>query len=86
MFGDTERSSKVRLVQKDPVYAAMIEQLDSAIGRVLEAVETNGLADNTVVVFMSDNGGPFTAEGQHTSMRLCAEGKAGLTRAVFVNH
>ncbi|MDB6029345.1 MAG: Sulfatase, partial [Verrucomicrobiales bacterium] len=62
-----EGDSKVRLVQNHAPYAAMVEQLDSAIGRVLAALETNGIADRTVVVFMSDNGGLATAEGHPTS-------------------
>jgi arylsulfatase A-like enzyme len=62
-----ERNSQVRLVQNNPVYAAMLEQLDSAIGRVLHALETNGIADRTIVVFFSDNGGLSTAEGHVTS-------------------
>ena len=40
-------------------YAAMIHRLDTAIGRVLKALDDNGLADNTVVVFTSDNGATF---------------------------
>ena len=39
------------------VYAAMIRSLDRNIGDVLDAVEANGLADDTVIVFTSDNGG-----------------------------
>jgi len=62
-----ERDCKVRLVQNHAAYAAMLEQLDSAIGRVIEALETNGLAQRTIVVFMSDNGGLATAEGHPTS-------------------
>jgi arylsulfatase A-like enzyme len=62
-----ERESDVRLVQNEPVYAAMLEQLDSAIGRVLAALDRNGLGEKTVVVFMSDNGGLATAEGHPTS-------------------
>ena len=38
------------------IYAAMVEQMDVGIGRVLEALETLGLEDNTLVVFTSDNG------------------------------
>lgn len=39
------------------VYAAMVEELDTAIGRVLQAIHDTGREDNTVVMFMSDNGG-----------------------------
>lgn len=62
-----ERDSKVRFVQNRADYAAMLEQFDNAIGRVLKALETSGVADRTIVVFMSDNGGLATAEGHPTS-------------------
>ncbi|GAG34107.1 unnamed protein product, partial [marine sediment metagenome] len=39
------------------VYAAMIESLDDAVGRILETLEGLDIADNTVVIFTSDNGG-----------------------------
>lgn len=39
------------------VYAAMIDRLDQGIGRMLAAVEKAGIVDNTLIVFMSDNGG-----------------------------
>ena len=39
------------------VYAAMIDRLDQGIGRILDKVEQAGIADNTLIVFMSDNGG-----------------------------
>lgn len=70
-----ERERQVRLVQNNPVYAAMLEQLDSAIGRVLIAVEKNGLTDNTIIVFMSDNGGLSTSEGMPTSNTPLRAGK-----------
>jgi len=65
-FGQ-ERTRKVRQVQNNAVYAAMLEQLDSGIGRVLEAVHRNGLDEKTIIVFLSDNGGLSTSEGTPTS-------------------
>ena len=41
----------------NPAYAAMVETTDSNIGRLLEIVKELGLAQNTMVVFTSDNGG-----------------------------
>ena len=39
------------------VYSAMIVALDRGVGRVLDALERHGLAENTLVIFTSDNGG-----------------------------
>jgi len=39
------------------VYAAMIEHVDRSVGDIMDAVEEMGLADNTVFIFYSDNGG-----------------------------
>ena len=74
----TERQQRVRLVQNDPAYAAMLEQLDTAIGRVLTALEQTGIVDRTVVVFTSDNGGLSTAEGHPTSNSPLRAGKGWL--------
>lgn len=41
----------------DGAYVAMLEDLDSEVGRLLASVDEAGLAKNTVVVFVSDNGG-----------------------------
>lgn len=64
-----------RLLQSDPVYAAMVENLDWNIGRLLQAVAEQRIADNTVVIFTSDNGGLATAEGSPTCNAPLAEGK-----------
>lgn len=42
----------------DRVYAAMIVALDRAVGTVLRSLKDNGLEDNTIVIFASDNGAP----------------------------
>ena len=56
-----------RTVQQHAVYAAMIEAMDQAVGKVLDALERDGVADDTVVIFTSDNGGLSTSEGSPTS-------------------
>jgi arylsulfatase A-like enzyme len=61
-FGQ-ERARKVRLVQDHAVYAGMVEAMDQAVGKVLQALQDAGVADNTIVVFTSDNGGLSTSEG-----------------------
>ena len=39
------------------IYLAMVDSLDQNIGRVLDALDESSLADNTVIFFLSDNGG-----------------------------
>lgn len=53
---DYEALSHIEL-HRERVYAAMIRSLDRGVGRVLDALEAQGLAENTLVVFTSDNGG-----------------------------
>jgi arylsulfatase A-like enzyme len=43
-------------------YRRMIQEMDLQIGRVLEALQTNGLTENTIVIFTSDNGGERFAD------------------------
>ena len=69
------RRIRRRLVQSDPVYAAMIESLDENVGRLLAVLEQTGEAENTMVIFTSDNGGLATAEGSPTCNAPLAEGK-----------
>ncbi|MCA9219250.1 MAG: sulfatase, partial [Planctomycetales bacterium] len=72
-FGDEEQvwpnagDRKVRISQRHAVYAAMVETMDTAVGRVLDKLHEMKLDDNTIVCFMSDNGGLSTSEGSPTS-------------------
>jgi len=43
-------------------YQRMIERMDMQIGRVLQALDANGLTENTIVIFTSDNGGERFAD------------------------
>lgn len=43
--------------QHNPLYAAMVKSLDDGVGRLLAAVDEAGIADRTIIVFFSDNGG-----------------------------
>jgi len=52
--------------QSNPVYAAMVESMDDAVGRVLKKLDDLKLSDNTLVIFTSDNGGLATTEGGPT--------------------
>jgi arylsulfatase A-like enzyme len=56
-----------RTIQEHAIYAGMVEAMDSAVGKVMQAVENNGLKENTIVIFFSDNGGLSTSEGSPTS-------------------
>ncbi len=73
-----EGDNKVRLNQCLPVYAALVETMDQAVGKVLASLKANGLDKNTIIVFMSDNGGLATAEGQPTSNLPLRAGKGWL--------
>ena len=48
----------------NPTYAAMIESLDENVGRLMKSLEKRGLAENTLVLFTSDNGGVWTTSKQ----------------------
>ncbi len=73
-----EREREVRLVQEHAVYAGMVEAMDQAVGTVLDALDRLGLATNTAVFFMSDNGGLSTSEGHPTSNLPLRAGKGWL--------
>jgi arylsulfatase A-like enzyme len=74
----TNDPRKVRVVQNHAVYAAMVESMDAAVGRVLAKLDEQGLAGNTVVCFTSDNGGLSTSEGSPTSNLPFRGGKGWL--------
>jgi len=79
---------KHRVIQSHATYAGMVEKMDDAVGVLLQALEDAGQADNTMVVFTSDNGGLSTSEGSPTSNLPLKTGKGwmydGGTREPFI--
>jgi arylsulfatase A-like enzyme len=79
----------------DVVYAAMVEAIDQNVGRVLDRLDELGLADNTLLIFTSDNGGlhveevpAFAAHTPPTDNGILRAGKGylyeGGTRVPFI--
>jgi len=68
----------------DPVYAAETEQLDISLGRIMACLDSLGIANNTLLIFTSDNGGSL----KYTSNGILRGGKGGFyeggIRAPFV--
>lgn len=73
-----EGERKERLIQDHAVYAGMVEAMDEAVGRVMTSLEDAGVANNTYIFFMSDNGGLSTSEGHPTSNVPLRAGKGWL--------
>ena len=57
------------------IFAAMLSNLDDSVGEILKAVEDNGLEEDTIIVFLSDNGGPTR---ELTSSNLPLKGEKGM--------
>jgi len=70
-----DRGQEVRQTQDNPLYAGMMESLDDAVGIVLDALQTTGQAENTVVIFTSDNGGVSSGDGYATGCLPLRGGK-----------
>lgn len=69
---------KERIIQSNPVYAAMIWSVDENIGRLIGMLEELDIEENTVIIFTSDNGGLSTSEGSPTSNSPLRAGKGWL--------
>lgn len=57
----------IRQVQDNPIYGGLVETMDDAVGEVLKALDEMGLAENTIVIFTSDNGGVSAGDAFATS-------------------
>ena len=70
-----ERRLPYRLHQDNPVYAGLIEQMDDAVGYVLDELTKLGLDKNTIVVFTGDNGGVVSGDNYSTNLAPLRGGK-----------
>ena len=60
----TRKIAKLMLIPSArPMYAAVVDAMDQAVGRVLATLDEQGIADDTIVLFFSDNGGAAYAMG-----------------------
>jgi len=73
-----DRHWKERLIQSDAEYAALISNMDENVGKVLNKIKELRLDDNTIICFMSDNGGLSTSEGSPTTNAPLRGGKGWL--------
>ncbi|HUX56325.1 MAG TPA: sulfatase [Bacteroidales bacterium] len=73
-----EKKIVFRKQQDHPTYAAMVESMDMAVGKVLAKVKEKGIEKNTIVIFFSDNGGLSTSEGTPTANTPLRAGKGWL--------
>ncbi|MCI0643204.1 MAG: sulfatase [Gemmataceae bacterium] len=53
-------------IHTNAIYAAMVESVDNSVGRILQKLDELSLAENTLVIFTSDNGGLSVREGADT--------------------
>ena len=74
-LNDTLNENEVR-------YAALVEGMDKSLGDVLDYLEAKGIADDTIILFMSDNGGHCLGQDKggepHTQNLPLREGKASV--------
>ena len=64
-----------RRFQSDATYASMVQIMDDNVGKLLDELDRQGIADETVVVFYSDNGGLSTSRPSPTCNAPLKEGK-----------
>ncbi len=64
---EMERVLPIRTVQDNPIYAGLVQQMDDAVGIVLDKLKQLGLEKNTIIVFTSDNGGVASGDAFSTT-------------------
>lgn len=70
-----DRALPERQNQDNPVYAGLVQQMDDAVGLVLNSLEELGVDENTLIIFTSDNGGVIAGDSFSTSLKPLHGGK-----------
>ncbi|MFK7912118.1 MAG: sulfatase [Akkermansiaceae bacterium] len=74
----TTKKTRGTLGHKHPTYAAMLKHLDASIGKIRQTLHETGLAEDTLIIFTSDNGGVKYTQPAATDNQPFVGGKATL--------
>ncbi|MEQ6119853.1 sulfatase [Reichenbachiella sp. MALMAid0571] len=76
-----QKYADMGLDEKEAIYAALVEGMDKSLGDIMNYLEERNVADNTIILFMSDNGG-LSAHGRggkaHTHNKPLSSGKGSI--------
>jgi arylsulfatase A len=65
LVDEFSKKANPKAIHRNPEYAAMVKSMDMAVGRVLATLDAQGIADETIIIFTSDNGGLTQRNGVH---------------------
>jgi len=77
VYKDERYNAVTQLVQNNPEYAGMVQSMDESVGRVMRTLEELDLANQTILFFMSDNGGLSTLPPDRTASTANTPLRAG---------
>ena len=66
---DIKRYTSDAMKQSRKTYASMVSIMDDGIGKVADALKDQGMMNNTILIFTSDNGARYTSEGSNYPLR-----------------
>jgi arylsulfatase A-like enzyme len=72
-----DEETKRKMDHKMAIYAAQVDHMDQGVGRVMDALKKNGYDDNTLVMFLSDNGACAESGAFGTNFRPDLKGELG---------
>lgn len=79
----TQKATKGWNGHINPTYAAMVKHLDDSVGRILQKLKDTCIEENTIVVFMSDNGGITDGSGGSHALITCNSPLSGQKATLY---